>query len=90
MAIVVTLDVQMAKRKIRLNELARLVGITEQNLSVLKTGKGRAIRFSTLNHLCRHLGCGPGDLLSYEPDADPLSAEAEPSDASENQEGSAP
>lgn len=70
MAIVVNLDVEMAKRKLRLNELARMVGITEQNLSVLKTGKARAIRFSTLNLLCRSLGCSPGELLAYEPDAD--------------------
>jgi putative transcriptional regulator len=68
MAIVVNLDIEMAKRKIRLNELARLVGITEQNLSILKTGKARAVRFSTLNQLCRSLGCSPGELLAYEPD----------------------
>ncbi len=68
MAIVVNLDVEMAKRKIRLNELARMVGITEQNLSVLKTGKARAIRFSTLNLLCQSLGCSPGELLAWEPD----------------------
>lgn len=68
MAIVVNLDVEMARRKIRLNELARLVGITEQNLSILKTGKARAIRFSTLSLLCQHLGCTPGELLAYEPD----------------------
>jgi putative transcriptional regulator len=68
MAIVVNLDVEMAKRKIRSNELARLVGITEQNLSILKTGKARAVRFSTLNLLCRTLDCSPGELLAYAPD----------------------
>ncbi len=68
MAIVVNLDVEMARRKIRSNDLARMVGISEQNLSILKTGKARAIRFSTLNQLCRCLGCSPGELLAYEPD----------------------
>jgi len=68
MAIIVNLDVEMAKRKMRSNELAKLLGMTEQNLSILKTGKARAIRFSTLSQLCRCLGCQPGDLLAYEPD----------------------
>lgn len=65
MSIVVNLDVQLAKRKMRLNELSERVGISVQNLSVLKTGKARAIRFSTLNKLCRALDCTPGDLLEY-------------------------
>lgn len=65
MTIVVNLDVQLAKRKMRLNELAERVGISVQNLSVLKTGKARAIRFSTLEKLCRVLECAPGDLLEY-------------------------
>lgn len=65
MTIVVNLDVQLAKRKMRLNELAERVGISVQNLSVLKTGKARAIRFSTLEKLCRVLECSPGDLLEY-------------------------
>jgi putative transcriptional regulator len=65
MTIVVNLDVQLAKRKMRLNELAERVGISVQNLSVLKTGKARAIRFSTLEKLCRVLECTPGDLLEY-------------------------
>ena len=64
--IVVTLDVMMAKRKIRLNDLAEKVGLTEANLSILKNNKARAIRFSTLEALCRELDCEPGDLLTYE------------------------
>ena len=66
MKIVVKLDEMMAKRKIRLNELAERVGITEANLSILKTGKARAIRFSTLEALCRELDCQPGDLIEYQ------------------------
>lgn len=65
MAIIVKLDEMMARRKIRLNELAGLVDITEANLSILKTGKARAIRFSTLEELCKALQCQPGDLLEY-------------------------
>jgi putative transcriptional regulator len=65
MPIVINLDVQMAKRKMKLNELSDLVGISAQNLSVLKTGKARAIRFSTLEKLCQALECTPGDLIEY-------------------------
>jgi len=65
MEIIVKLDEMMARRKIRLNELAELVGITEANLSILKTGKARAIRFSTLEALCKTLACQPGDLLEF-------------------------
>jgi putative transcriptional regulator len=65
MAIIVNLDVQLAKRKMKLNELSELVGISVQNLSVLKTGKAKAIRFSTLDKLCRALECTPGDLLEF-------------------------
>jgi putative transcriptional regulator len=65
MAIAVTLDVMMARRKMRLNDLADAVGISIQNLSVLKTGKARAIRFSTLSALCKALDCQPGDVLTY-------------------------
>lgn len=65
MPIIVTLDEIMARRKIRLNELAARVDITEANLSILKTGKAKAIRFSTLEALCRELECQPGDLISY-------------------------
>lgn len=57
----------LAMRKMRSNELAKLIGITEQNLSILKSGKARAIRFSTLEAICRVLNCQPGDLLAYLP-----------------------
>jgi putative transcriptional regulator len=67
MAIIVNLDVQLARRKMKLNELSELVDISVQNLSVLKTGKAKAIRFSTLDKLCQALECIPGDLLGYEP-----------------------
>jgi putative transcriptional regulator len=73
MPIVVNVDVMLARRKMRLNELADRVGITAQNLSVLKTGRARAIRFSTLEKLCEVLDCQPGDLFAFEnsvPDAD--------------------
>ena len=65
MAIVVNLDVMMAKRKISSQELAEKVGITKANLSILKTNKGKAIRFSTLNKICEVLECSPGDILEY-------------------------
>lgn len=65
MAIIVNLDVMLAKRKMRLNELADAIDISIQNLSVLKTGKARAIRFSTLGAICRVLKCQPGDILEY-------------------------
>jgi putative transcriptional regulator len=70
MAINVTLDVMMARRKMRLNDLADAVGVTIQNLSILKTGKARAVRFSTLSALCRALDCQPGDILEYIPGGD--------------------
>lgn len=65
MAIIVNLDVMMAKRKISLNKLAEKVGITNANLSILKTGKAKAIRFSTLEAICRELKCQPGDILEF-------------------------
>lgn len=65
MPIIVNLDVVLARRKMKSVELARLIGITEQNLSVLKTGKARAIRLSTLEAICRSLECQPGDILEY-------------------------
>ncbi len=68
MPIQVNLDVMMAKRKIPAGELAAKVGITPANLSILKTNKAKAVRFSTLEALCRELGCQPGDLLEYLPD----------------------
>ncbi|NLT98743.1 MAG: helix-turn-helix transcriptional regulator [Christensenellaceae bacterium] len=68
MAIIVNLDVMMAKRKISLNELSDRVGITKANLSILKTGKAKAIRFSTLNAICKELNCQPGDILEFRED----------------------
>lgn len=65
MTIIVNLDVMLAKRKMRSNELAEAIGITEQNLSILKTGKAKAIRLSTLDAICQHLECQPGDILEF-------------------------
>jgi len=65
LAIIVNLDVMMAKRKISLNELSERVGITKANLSILKTGKAKAVRFSTLNSICEELNCQPGDILEF-------------------------
>ena len=68
MAIIINLDIMLAKRKMRSNELAKLIGITEQNLSVLKNGHAKAVKLSTLEAICTHLNCQPGDLLEYIPD----------------------
>ena len=68
MPIIVHLDVMLARRKVRSNELAKAVGITETNMSLLKSGKVKGVRFSTLEAICRYLRCQPGDLLEYEPD----------------------
>jgi len=65
MPIIVNLDVMMAKRKMSLMELAMKVGITQANLSILKTGKAKAVRFSTLEDICKVLDCQPGDILEY-------------------------
>lgn len=65
--IVINLDVMMARRKIGLTELASRVDLTQANLSILKNGKGKAIRFSTLDRICKELDCQPGDILAYEP-----------------------
>lgn len=65
--IIVNLDVMMARRKMSLNELSERVGITVANLSILKTGKAKAVRFSTLDAICRALDCTPGDILEYRP-----------------------
>jgi putative transcriptional regulator len=70
MPIVVNLDVMMAKRKMSLNELAGRVGLTLSNLSILKTGKAKAIRFSTLEAICKVLECQPADILEYEEEKD--------------------
>lgn len=66
--IIVNLDVMMARRKMSLNELSERVGITIANLSILKTGKAKAVRFSTLDAICRTLDCTPGDILEYRND----------------------
>ena len=63
--IIVNLDVELAKRKMSLSELAEKVGLTLANLSILKTGKAKAVRFTTLEAICRELGCQPGDSLEY-------------------------
>jgi putative transcriptional regulator len=68
LAIIVNLDVMMAKRKMSLNELSERVGITKANLSILKTGKAKAVRFSTLNAICEELNCQPGDILEFRED----------------------
>ncbi len=65
MPIIVNLDVMMAKRKMSLNELSEKVGLTLANLSILKTGKAKAIRFSTLEAICKALGCQPADILEF-------------------------
>ncbi len=66
MAILINLDVILAKRKVKSKELAEYVGITEQNLSLIKTGKVKGIRLSTLNSICAYLDCQPGDILEYQ------------------------
>lgn len=71
MSLVVNLDVMLARRKMRLNELAEQVGITPQNLSVLKAGRAKAIRFSTLEKICEVLDCQPGDILEFRKDGVP-------------------
>lgn len=68
MAIIVNLDVMMAKRKISLGDLAEKIDLTPANLSILKTGKAKAIRFSTLEAICKELDCQPGDILEYKND----------------------
>ena len=74
MPIIVNVDVMMAKRKISLNELSQRVDLTLSNLSILKTGKAKAIRFSTLEAICKALDCQPGDILEYEEDKKKTSA----------------
>jgi putative transcriptional regulator len=69
MAIVVNLDVMLAKRKLRSKELAETIGITEANMSLLKSGKVKGVRFETLEKICAALACQPGDLLEYRPEA---------------------
>jgi len=82
MPIIVNLDVMLAKRKRRLNELSEFAGISPQNLSILKTGKARAIRFSTLSAICEYLECQPGDILEFRPaTAEEIAAAAAGADA---------
>jgi putative transcriptional regulator len=66
MAIIINLDVMLAKRKMKLNELSEIVGITLSNLSILKTGRARSVRFSTLDAICEALRCQPGNILEYQ------------------------
>lgn len=70
MPIIITLDLEMVKKKMSLTKLSEEVGISMTNLSLLKTGKVRGIRFSTLEAICKALGCQPGDILKYEPDTE--------------------
>jgi putative transcriptional regulator len=72
MPVIVQLDVMLTRRKVRSKELAQAIGITESNLSLLKSGKVKGVRFATLAAICRYLECEPGDLLSYEPSDDDL------------------
>jgi putative transcriptional regulator len=81
MPIVVTLDVMLARRKMRSRELAERVGITEANLSLLKSGKVRGVRFDTLARICEVLQCQPGDLLAWEPGPDPTDPSDVPDDS---------
>lgn len=74
MPVVVNLDVMLARRKVRSKELAEAIGITESNLSLLKSGKVKGVRFSTLAAICYYLDCAPGDILGYEPSVDDLRA----------------
>jgi putative transcriptional regulator len=78
MPVVVDIDVMLARRKMAVGTLADLVGITPANLAVLKNGRAKAVRFSTLDALCRALDCQPGDLLRWEPDATDPSARLSP------------
>ncbi|MBB99602.1 MAG: Cro/Cl family transcriptional regulator [Rhodobacteraceae bacterium] len=70
MAIIINLDVMLARRKMRSRELADRIGITEQNVSLLKSGKVKGVRFETLERICEALDCQPGDLIEYRPDQD--------------------
>lgn len=68
MAIIINIDVMLAKRKMQSQELAEKIGITQANLSILKTGKAKALKLSTLEAICKALDCQPGDLIEYQPD----------------------
>lgn len=75
MPVTVHLDMMLVRRKVKSKELAEAIGITESNLSLLKSGKVKGVRFSTLAAICRYLDCEPGDILGYEPSDDDLTAE---------------
>ncbi|HIV76371.1 helix-turn-helix domain-containing protein [Sphingomonas yabuuchiae] len=75
MPVTVHLDLMLVRRKVKSKELAEAIGITESNLSLLKSGKVKGVRFSTLAAICRYLECEPGDILGYEPSDDDLTAE---------------
>lgn len=77
MKIVLTLDVMLARRKMRSKELAQRIGLSEQNLSLIRTGKVRGVRFETLAKICEVLDCQPGDLLEFEREADDVSEKSE-------------
>ena len=77
MKIVLTLDVMLARRKMRSKELAQRIGLSEQNLSLIRTGKARGVRFETLAKICEVLDCQPGDLLEFEREADDVSEKSE-------------
>jgi len=85
MGIIVNLDVMLAKRKIRSKELAERIHLTEQNVSLLKSGKVRGIRFDTLSKICAVLECQPGDLLEYRPDSDAGSVGANAADGTDEE-----
>ncbi|SFB28470.1 transcriptional regulator, XRE family [Collimonas sp. OK607] len=78
MSIVITLDIMLAKRKAKSKDLAAAIGITEQNLSLLKQGKVKGVRLETLEAICRYLDCQPGDLLTYQPDSGSAEIESDP------------
>lgn len=75
MPVIVNLDVMLARRKVRSKELAEAIGITESNLSLLKSGRVKGVRFATLAAICRYLECEPGDILGYEPSDEDLRAD---------------
>ena len=80
MPVIVNLDVMLARRKVKSYELARAIGITESNLSLLKSGKVRGVRFGTLAAICRYLECEPGDILGYERSDADLNRREDPDD----------
>ncbi|MEO8102315.1 MAG: helix-turn-helix transcriptional regulator [Betaproteobacteria bacterium] len=86
MAIIINLDVMLARHKMKSKELAAYVGITEQNLSLLKSGKVKGIRFSTLENICAYLNCQPGDILEYRPDSPATDGSTSPAQGKEDRD----